>query len=321
MKRRSDERRLDYRNHTMIEFNGLQHYQPHENGAYVALGFFDGVHLGHRAVIGGCADNSGNLPCVVLTFHESPAKSLGKNTPAMLSDNRRKAELMAKIGADEVIFADFAQIKDESPQEFVQGVLRDKLNAKKVYCGFNYRFGKNGRGDTETLRTLCGDLGIEVEVVEPVSVGGEQVSSSVIREFISGGKIERANEMLGYRFAVGGDIGTGNHFGTAMGFPTVNIPLTDGITAPRFGVYASIITVDGTAYRGATNIGVHPTVGANEKPLCETFLLDFPGGDLYGKRAVCELAAFIREEKRFGSAEELTEQVKKDCDTILSMSY
>ena len=301
----------------MKVFDGLQSYQPHENGAAVALGFFDGVHLGHRAVIGGCADDKGDLSCAALTFYESPAKALGKTAPPLLSDNRRKAELMARIGVDEVIFADFAAIRDKSPEDFVRGILRDKLNAKKVYCGFNYRFGRDGSGDIAALQKLCGEIGIEVVVKEPISVEGEQASSSAIRALIADGEIERANRMLGYRFAVGGDIGSGNHIGTAMGFPTVNLPLEDGIAVPRFGVYASIITIGGKSYRGATNIGVHPTVGANEKPLCETFLLDFQGGDLYGERAVCELAAFIRPEKRFGSVEELTEQVKKDCETIL----
>lgn len=304
----------------MKVFDGLQQYQPHENGAYVALGFFDGVHLGHQAVIGGCAAESGDLPCAVLTFNESPAKALGKTAPPLLSDNRRKAELIARLGADETIFADLARIKDHSPREFVHVILRDRLNAKRVYCGFNYRFGKNGEGDINDLRELCREVGIGVTVQESVSVDGEQISSSAIRALIADGEIARANKMLGYRFAVGGDIGSGNHIGTAMGFPTVNIPLTKGIVIPRFGVYASVITVDGKAFRGATNIGVHPTVGANAEPLCETFLLDFQGGDLYGKRAVCELRRFIRPEKRFRSTEELTEQVGKDCQTILSMT-
>ena len=300
-------------------FYGFNEYQPHEEGAYVALGFFDGVHPGHRAVIGRCVGDSGELPAVVLTFRESPAKALGRSAPPLLSDNERKAELMEQIGAEEVIFADFCDIKDQSPEDFVRDVLKDRLNARCVYCGFNYHFGAGGRGDTALLETLCGEYGIGVVVLPPVQLGDRQVSSSVIRGLIADGEIERANEMLGYRFAVAGDIGSGNHIGTAMGFPTVNIPLREGITVPRFGVYASEIVIDGRVYRGATNIGVHPTVGENERPLCETFLLDFEGGDLYGRRAVCRLKAFVRPEKRFGSLEELTKQVQKDCETILTM--
>lgn len=303
----------------MRVFNSLEEYQPHEGGAFVALGFFDGVHSGHRAVIGCCVGDSGELPAAVLTFSESPAKALGKPAPPLLSDNARKAELMEEIGVDEVVFADFFAVMDMGPKEFVQEVLRDKLNAKKVYCGFNYRFGAGGSGDTTILQELCAESGIGVVVKEPVYLGEEQVSSSAIRELIADGKIEKANDMLGYRYSVCGGIGSGNHIGTAMGFPTVNIPLNDGMTMPRYGVYASDITIDGKVYRGATNIGVHPTVGANEKPLCETFLLDFEGGDLYGRKAVCALKAFVRPEKRFRSAEELTAQVRRDCKLIMEM--
>lgn len=300
----------------MKVYRSLEEYQPSENGAYVALGFFDGVHSGHRAVIGSCAAEKGDHPCVALTFRESPAKSLGRTAPPLLSTNERKAELMAPIGVDELIFADFNAVKGLSPEEFVNNILRDRLNAKKVFCGFNYHFGSRGAGDSGTLIRLCAARGIEVEVKEPVFCGGEQVSSSRIREAIAAGEIEKANLLLGYRYAVEGRIDSGNHIGSMMGFPTVNIPIGEGLTVPRYGVYASKLVIDGARYKGATNIGVHPTVGTLDTPLCETFLLDFDGGDLYGKKAVCELKAFIRGEMRFGSTEELTAQIERDCETI-----
>ena len=300
--------------------NSLEEYKPKNNGTCVALGFFDGVHTGHRAVIGSCAAEKGEHPCVVLTFRESPLKALGRSTPTLLSTNERKAELLAEIGVDEVIFADFNAVKDLSPQAFVTDVLRDKLHAKKVFCGFNYRFGQGGAGDTDLLTKLCEEQGIAVEVKEPVLREGERVSSSLIRRCIAEGDIEKANTLLGYPYAIEGAIDSGNHIGSAMGFPTVNIPIGEGLTVPRYGVYASAITIDGRRYKGATNIGVHPTVGAHDVPLCETFLLDFGGGDLYGKKATCELTAFVREEKHFGSIDELSAQIKKDCETIDNMS-
>lgn len=300
----------------MTIYECLEEYRPHENGAYVALGFFDGVHIGHRSVIESCAADSGEASCVVLTFRESPQKALGKSAPPLLTSNVRKAALMEQIGADEIIFADFSAVKNEGPADFVRKILRDKLKAKRVYCGFNYRFGAGGIGDTDTLKTLCEYYGIEVVVKEPVYLRGEQVSSSLIREKIAAGEIARANEMLGYRYVLEGDIGSGNHIGTSMGFPTVNIPIAMGVTVPRFGVYASDIVIDGKVYCGATNIGVHPTVGENDRPLCETFLLDFEGGDLYGKSALCALRAFIRPERHFASVEELKAQVKADCERI-----
>lgn len=302
----------------MQSFNTLL---PEKQNCAVALGFFDGVHRGHRKVLGGAAAQRANglLP-VCLTFSESPKAIIGGSSIPFLMTREDKLRVLEKIGVEHVFFTDFRAIMHLSAREFFEKILIDTLRAKQIFCGFNYRFGKNGEGDINDLRELCREVGIGVTVKESVSVDGEQISSSAIRALIADGEIVRANKMLGYRFAVGGDIGSGNHIGTAMGFPTVNIPLTKGIVIPRFGVYASVITVDGKAFRGATNIGVHPTVGANAEPLCETFLLDFQGGDLYGKRAVCELRRFIRPEKRFRSTEELTEQVGKDCQTILSMA-
>ena len=299
--------------------NSIDEYNLNNDGACVALGFFDGVHSGHRAVIGGCVAEKGDRRSVVLTFRESPARVLGQSAPPLLSTNERKAELMAQLGVDELIFADFDAVKELSPEDFVIEILRDRLNAKKVYCGFNYHFGYRGAGDSDMLIRLCEEQGIEVIVKEPVFCGGEQVSSSLIREKIAAGEIETANKLLGYRYAVTGRIDEGNHVGSTLGFPTVNIPIGRGLTVPRYGVYASELLIDGVRYRGATNIGVHPTVSTLDMPLCETFLLDFDGGELYGKKAVCELKAFIRGEMCFDSMEELTTQIRKDCERIAEL--
>lgn len=283
---------------------------------HAALGFFDGVHAGHRKVIGDCAAQKGGCQAVVLTFEDSPAKLLGRSEMRLITDNARKAALMEELGVDGVIFEDFGRIREMDAETFVTRVLHEKLRAKKVSCGYNYRFGKNGAGDTEELQKLCARLGIAVSVIQPVDCGGRAVSSSVIRELLKNGEIEEANNMLGRPYAIGGTVGSGNHIGSAMGYPTVNIPIGGGMVVPRFGVYASRVTVGGRTYRGATNIGVHPTVGENETPLCETFLLDYDGKELYGERALCELTAFIRPEKKFGSKEELAAQVGRDIERI-----
>lgn len=301
----------------MAIYNGLEKYNAPDQGASVALGFFDGVHLGHRAVIETAADTQ--LPCVVLTFSENPLRMLGKDCPPTLTDNERKAELMTAPGADDVIFADFLQMKDLSPGDFVKNILHEKLNAKRVVCGFNYRFGSRGAGDTDALTHLCAAYGIEVIVCAPVSVGGEQVSSSRIRELITSGDIRSANTMLGYRYSISGNIGGGNQIGSVIGFPTVNIPIKDDMATPRLGVYASMLTVGGKSYIGATNIGVHPTVGEIDSPICETFLIDYTGGDLYGSHAVCALCEFIRGEKKLSSVDELIQQIEQDCERIKSV--
>ena len=302
----------------MAIYYSTTEYPAPEEGTAVALGFFDGVHLGHRAVIGACAAQAPKLRTAALTFAENPLKALGMPCPPYLTDNPRKARLISQAGIADVIFEDFCSVRDLSPEDFVQNILRDKLNAKKVFCGFNYRFGKNGAGSADTLKTLCSVYGIEAFTVLPVYAGEEMASSTRVRELISAGDIKGANALLGYAYGISGRIDSGNHIGTAMGFPTVNIPIPEGAAVPRFGVYASRLTIDGEVYRGATNIGVHPTVGESASPLCETFILGYEGGGLYGKDALCELLSFVRGEKRFGSLEELKAQIAEDCKAVIS---
>ena len=282
----------------------------------VALGFFDGVHLGHRAVIEACAEDCGAAMPVALTFRENPASALGRPAPPALSDNETKAALMSAAGARAVIFADFLSVKDMSPEEFVSSVLKDKLNAEFVCCGYDHRFGKNGSGSAERLRELCAVHGIECSVIEPVYAQGEAVSSTGIRGLLSSGEIEKANDMLGRAYCVSGVISAGNHIGSELGYPTVNLPMKEGLCVPRYGVYASRITVGGRSYPGATNIGVHPTVDVSPAPLCETFMIDYPGEEIYGEKAVVELLRFIRPEMKFASLSSLREQVERDVRSV-----
>lgn len=303
----------------MKVYHHIDAYQPNTEGTHIALGYFDGVHSGHRAVLSACADGGRGSTCAALTFRESPAKALGRIAPPELTDNEQKAELMAQLGIEAVIFADFAALKDFSAEDFIRSILIDKLKARHVYCGFNYRFGKGGAGDTALLKRICAENGVQVTVCEPVYLGAEQVSSTRIRALIEAGDMERAGEMLGRSYSIRGTIGGGNRIGRSLGFPTVNIPLSHDAVIPPYGVYASLIRVDGKAFRGVTNIGVHPTVGANTAPLCETFILDYAGAELYGAHAVCELMCFLRPEQKFASADELKQQIKADCERAARM--
>ncbi len=282
----------------------------------VALGFFDGVHLGHRTVLSECVVGKGDRIAAALTFRESPAGILSQRAVSLITDNEKKAELMEELGIDAVIFEDFSRIREMDAEEFITRVLYQEMRAKKVVCGYNYRFGARGAGDTALLREKCEALGIAVSVKEPVETDGKAVSSTAIRELLQSGELRAANRMLGYAFSIGGSIGAGNHLGSKMGFPTVNIPVGEGLVIPLYGVYAARVTVGGKTYRAATNIGVHPTVGASAAPLCESFLLDYTGEDLYGEVAVCELTDFIRPERRFDSGEALIAQVNKDIEQI-----
>jgi len=284
----------------------------------VALGYFDGVHEGHRAVIRLCTGQDSGAVKAVLTFRESPAAALGRETPPYLTDNEEKARLMERLGVDAVIFADFAAIRELSAEAFVTQILKEKLRALSVACGYNYRFGRGGAGDTAALTALCAREGITSSIADPVSVQGETVSSTRIRELLADGEIARANAMLGDPYTISGTVDRGNSLGTKMGYPTVNIPISDGRMIPRRGVYASRVTVGGVSYRGATNIGVHPSVGENDRPLCETFLIGYDGGVLYGAEVVCTPERFIRPERRFGSVDELMAQIGKDVQEVIS---
>lgn len=300
----------------MKVFTSLDEFAKTGYRTSAALGFFDGVHLGHRAVIGSTVNSKRDLRSVVLTFREPPARVLTGASLPLLTTNEQKTAIFDALGADAVIFADFSEIKDMSPEDFVRVVLKEKLRAETVFCGFNYHFGSKGAGDSRALISLCQEQGIAAQVSEPVYYQGEIVSSTRIRRCLSEGRMEEVSEMLCRPYMLLGEISQGNHIGSALGYPTLNLPIDTAVVIPRYGVYASRILVDGKEYRGATNIGVHPTVLEESAPLCETFLLDFKGGDLYEKKIICCLARFIRPERKFSSLEELQKQIKNDINEI-----
>lgn len=284
----------------------------------VALGFFDGIHLGHRAVIGAMVDycKSNNLLPVVYTFEKNPALLFGKNVEVITPNSERTAILYG-IGVEKVIEENFLSIKDMTPQQFVEEVLVKKLHASKVFCGFNYHFGKGGKGDSKMLKEICSLYNIETEEIPPVEALGDTVSSTRIRRLIKDGDIETANQLLGNCFGFSSVIEEGNHIGRLMETPTINQKLPENLAIPRFGVYTSIVKVDGKSYAGVTNIGVKPTIG-NYSPLSETWLPEYNGPDLYGKKTDVRLLCFQRDEKRFESIKELEAQIKTDGQNALT---
>ncbi|MBQ4128538.1 MAG: bifunctional riboflavin kinase/FAD synthetase [Ruminococcus sp.] len=288
-----------------------------EYNTSVALGFFDGVHKGHAKVINQCVNNaSDNCKSVVLTFKNSPSATLGLSQKPLLTTNEHKFELFEKLNIDIVFCIDFDDIKNMSAEEFVKEVLFEKLNAKFVCTGFNYHFGKGGNATADDMLRLCKECAITAQKCEPVMFLNEAISSTRIRDCIINGEIENANAMLSYDFTLSGEIISGNHIGTTLNTPTINLSLNSDIVTPHFGVYATKVVLNNKTYIGATNIGVHPTVGG-DTPVCETHLLDFSGGDLYHKHADIKLLKFIRSEHKFDSTDELMLQINKDKATIL----
>jgi riboflavin kinase/FMN adenylyltransferase len=278
----------------------------------VALGFFDGVHLGHKEVINSMLKTAqeDNLTSLVYTFKDNPLAAFGKSVP-FITTNKERASLLKGMGVDLVVEDDFLNIKDLSPEEFVKNILVNRFSAKKVFCGFNYHFGKGGKGDSKILQKLCNKYGIDVFVIAPVIVKDAPVSSTRIRNLLQKGSIEEANFLLDHKFGFSSIIEEGNHIGRLMETPTINQSLPDNMILPAFGVYTTGVTIDKKLYVGVTNIGVKPTVG-EYAPLSETWLPKYVGGNLYGKKIDVRLLCFHRPERKFDTFEELEAAIKKD---------
>lgn len=264
----------------------------------VAVGTFDGVHLGHREVIAG-ADT-------VLTFDPHPVSVVApQHTPKLLTTPARKAELIASLGVREMVVIPFdAEFAMRSADEFVQDVLVGALDARQVAIGENFRFGHKAQGDP---RLLAADDRFSTIVHPLLEVDGEIVSSSHIRGLVLAGELAEANRLLGAPFQLCGEVVHGDERGRELGFPTANLIPDDALACPGHGVYACL--ADGRA--AAVSVGVRPTFKTGRGELIEAYLLDFEG-ELYGSRLCLEFLERLRGERRFGTPEALVEQMHRD---------
>ena len=275
-------------------------------GCVLALGFFDGVHIAHRDLILTAreeADRTG-LPLGIFSFRGA----IKEGVERIYTDDE-KCEIFKSLGADFVIFANFAEIKDCSAEDFVRRVLAHELGCSVAVCGFNFRFGRGASGDAELLREIMESLGKRVLIKQEITLGGETVSATRIRELIKKGEMKRAAELLGAPYYIKGRIEHGNSTGRALGFPTVNIPIGDKVV-PRLGVYRTAIPMGERIYTAITNVGVCPTFAPREVHL-EGYILDFDG-DIYGEEIRVFLLDFMREEIAFSSQNELKMQINVD---------
>lgn len=285
----------------------------------VALGFFDGLHLGHIEVIKQTLMKPG-LCSVVFTFNNKTMLPKFKESENIISYDL-KLELLARIGTDYIFAPDFADLRDLSPEEFVDKVLVEQLKAGFVACGYDFRFAKGGKADAAQLVRICGERGIEVCVVPAVMIDGEPISSTSIRRLIRQGDVVSANRLLGYELTYVLEVIEGKKNGRKIGFPTINQKIPVGMIVPRFGVYKSWTQIEKRNYPSITNIGFKPTIkleaGEERTPEMETHIIGF-SGDLYGLRARVVLREFMREERRFDSLEELGKQLERDKSAVLA---
>ncbi|MDS1029072.1 bifunctional riboflavin kinase/FAD synthetase [Bacillota bacterium LX-D] len=290
----------------------------------VALGNFDGVHLGHRKLITECVElaRQQNALSVVVTFEPHPIRILypEREFKTILNKNK-KTEIISKLGVDILIYLTFdmsmAALKAD---EFAKEILHDKLNAKHVFVGFNYTFGAMASGNTRTLKELSSKLDFKLQVIKPVKIEQQVVSSSSIRKMLLEGKIEKAKQFLGYWPVLYGKVVLGRRVGRKIGFPTANLRVGQNILVPKSGVYASKIMIDNQEYLGMTNIGQKPTFGYNLPQTIEVNIFNFDQ-DIYGQELEISLVKRLRNEQKFHSPERLQKQLEQDRkDVFLALS-
>lgn len=284
-----------------------------ERGSAVALGFFDGVHIGHRAVISAAVDcaRARGLEAAVFTF-SLPAGHRMKGG-RLITDEEKHFQI-GQLGADHFFEPAFEEFCDLSPEAFVTGVLAGLYNAKAVFCGDNFTFGKKAAGNVEALRALCAPLGIRVEVVPMALYRGETVSATRIRAALAAGEMGEVAAMLGRPYSVDFEVRRGKGLGRTLGMPTINQIYPEGFQMPRLGVYVSRVRLDGHWLPSVTGLGSRPTVNDDAGNItCETFIPDFEGR-LYGQRVTVELLDYIAESRRFENTEQLRAAVMAWAD-------
>ena len=280
----------------------------------IALGFFDGVHFGHQALLARAGLHAARLglPSLALSLDRHPDALLrGTAPPLLLTSKQRKARLMAS-GMEEVFLLPFDKALQELPWEgFIQNVLIDTFHAAYVVCGESYRFGWRGEGTPEKLYKKCMEANIGCEILPTVMQEGCPVSSTRIRSLLSSGQIEKANALLGYAYALSGRVCHGNALGRTLGAPTANVQPDPALALPQTGVYITKVHCPGGCYPAVTNLGCRPTLDGGA--LCmESFLQGFEG-DLYGQEITVEFYRFLRPERRFSGLSELKKEIMRDA--------
>ena len=283
----------------------------------IALGFFDGVHRGHAAILHKTVEAARELSLhpAALTFREHPRALVGGGAPPLLTTAAQRAALIRGQGVEEVLFQTFdSRFADLSPEQFVTEVLCRQYRCGAVVSGENYRFGRGAQGSPALLRQMGAALGLRVYTCPAVTDGGEPVSSTRTRKLVERGEMESAGRLLGRPFSLSGEVTHGARVGRRLGFPTINMLPAPGLVLPPRGVYATRVAVGGEVVRAVTNVGVCPTFGDRKALSVESHLMDFER-DVYEQEARVDFLRFLRPERAFASAEELRGQIACDVQS------
>ena len=284
----------------------------------VAIGFFDGVHIGHAALLEKTkqrAAESGAIPSVV-SFDVHPDNLVFGGEIKLINSALGREDLIRRLfGIDNVVFLHFNRRMMTMPWDAFIASLTEELNISHIVVGHDFCFGYKGEGTAEKLREYCAAHGLGCDVIAPVMLDGRTVSSTYIRTLIEKGDMEEARRYLGHPHILTDTVHSGYHLGTKLGAPTINMSFPEGVLVPRHGVYASRVCLEsGESYCAVTNVGVRPTVASGERVSVESHLLDY-SGNLYGRQARVEFYAFLRGEIKFSCYEELSAQIVRDAET------
>lgn len=280
-----------------------------------ALGFFDGVHLGHQALLTACRHMAQTLGCKAgaVTFDTHPEAVVKGNAPRLINTPLDRSRLLLAYGMQDVLVLPFDEKLRTRPwKDFLEDLIA--RGAAGFVCGDDFRFGYRGEGNADILAAFCKERNIPWSVVSARNLEGVRISSTHIRSLLKEGKLEEAKRFLGHPYSLTGKVIPGRQLGRTIGIPTANIALPEEILAPKFGVYACIAVVDGKKYAAVTNVGTRPTVDGHHMTV-EPWLLDFDG-DLYGKHLTLIFYSFLRPEQKFASLEDLKAQIQKDAAKV-----
>lgn len=303
----------------MIVFTNWEQYNWQD--VIITTGMFDGVHAGHRKLIGKVVGRAKqeNKKSVLVTFEPHPRFVLKQDDSfKLLTSYSERIKLLASTGLDGLVILPFTKdLATLSSTDFIKNVLVDKVRISHYIVGYDHRFGKDREGSVEKVKQLAKDCNFTFEQVDSLDEGDFPVSSSRIRNLIISGKVNEANEFLGYNYLLAGTVVKGAQIGRKLGFPTANVaPENKSKLIPKLGVYAVYVDVEATRYLGMLNIGIRPTVNSSyEFPTVEVHILNFKG-DLYGNKVTLEFLSFIREEQKFNGLEELKSQLELDKQLV-----